>query len=115
MFLSGYLHRSQHAGGTSGGTPEPSADIVERHYMKIRKIAAAATFATGAAVALAPFAQADPVEIASTVSSEIASLNSLFDFEATLAGVGAHVIPGTAANPFDTIPLADAPQATVPS
>jgi hypothetical protein len=78
--------------------------------MYIRKIAAAACFATGAAVAFAPFASADPVEITSTVSGEISSMNSLFDFEALLAGKSADVIAPTASDPFATIPLADAPQ-----
>ncbi len=76
--------------------------------MDIRKIASAAALATGAAVALAPFAQADPVEITSTVSSEIASLNSLFEFGATLTGVPAADITLSAAG-FDVVPLADAP------
>jgi hypothetical protein len=98
--------------------------------MYIRKIAAAATFATGAALALAPFASADAssdsidsllsgaasaaaadpaaldaatvVPITSTVSGEIASLNSLFTFDTTLAGVpSADII--TAADGFKII------------
>ena len=78
--------------------------------MDIRKIAAAAALATGAAVALAPFAQADPVEITTTVSSEIASLNSLFEFGAALTGVpAADITLASATNPFDTVLLADAP------
>jgi hypothetical protein len=75
--------------------------------MDIRRIAAAAGFATGAALALAPFASAD-TPITSTVDSEISSMNSLFVSEADLAGKGADVV--THAGSFDTIPLADAPQ-----
>ncbi|OBK41714.1 hypothetical protein A5658_17655 [Mycobacterium sp. 1245111.1] len=72
--------------------------------MHIRKVAAAAGFATGAALAFAPFASADPVEITSTVSSEIASMNAMFDFDSLLTGVPtADIVHGTAANPFDTI------------
>jgi hypothetical protein len=111
MFFSGF-----HPGedwGTSGGRPEPSADIVERHRMNIRKIGAAATFAAGAAFALAPLASAD-TPITSTVESEIASLNSLFDSQVVLSGFPATDITTNAAG-FDIVPLADAPQATVPS
>jgi hypothetical protein len=74
----------------------------------IRKIAVVGSLAAGAALALAPLAAAD--DLTTTVDSEIASLNALFVSEADLAGKGADVIPGTAGQPFDTIPLADAPQ-----
>jgi hypothetical protein len=79
--------------------------------MDIRKIAAAAALASGAALALAPLASADPVDLTSTVSSEIASLNSSFSFEALLAGDSSDVIaPSAIANPlYDTIPLSFAP------
>lgn len=79
--------------------------------MHIRKIVAAAALASGAAMAFAPLASADPVDLTSTVSSEIASLNSSFSFEALLAGDSGDVIaPSAAANPlYDTIKLADAP------
>jgi len=75
--------------------------------LNIRKIAVVGSFAAGAALALAPLAAADP--LTPTVDSEIASLNSLFVSEATLAGVGGDVVPH-GANTFDTIPLIDAPQ-----
>ena len=75
--------------------------------MDIRKIAAAAGFATGAALTFAPLASAD-TPITTTVDSEISSLNSIFETEALLAGKSADVIPH--AGSFDTIPLADAPQ-----
>jgi len=72
--------------------------------MYIRKIAVAAGFATVAALALAPLASADPVEITSTVSSEIASLNSLFESTSALAGVpSADIISATPRTRYDTI------------
>jgi hypothetical protein len=77
--------------------------------MNIRKIAVVASFAAGAALALAPLASADPTDITSTVDAEIASLNSIFESEAALAGDSADVVTH-GANSFDTIPLADAPQ-----
>jgi hypothetical protein len=59
--------------------------------MNIRKIAAAATFATGAALAFAPLASAtplvDPTLVTDTLGSEVASLNGTFQFDALLAGV----------------------------
>ena len=51
--------------------------------MNIRKIAAAATFATGAAMAFAPLAAADITPI---VDSEISAENSLFDYLRALSG-----------------------------
>jgi hypothetical protein len=78
--------------------------------MDIRKIGAVAGFAAGAAFALAPLASADPVEITSTVSGEIASLNSLFELGAALTGVpSADITLASAGHPFDTVLLADAP------
>jgi hypothetical protein len=79
--------------------------------MHIRKVAAAAVFATGAALAFAPLASADPTEITTTVDSEISSMNSLFTSEVLLAGDKATDISGGATpGSFETVPLADAPQ-----
>jgi hypothetical protein len=75
--------------------------------MDTRKIAAAAGFATGAALAFAPLAAADN-PITTTVDSEIASLNSIFDSQAAFAGDFADIAHH--AGSFDTIPLTDAPQ-----
>ena len=74
--------------------------------MDIRKIAAVGGLAA-AALVFAPLASAD--DLTTIVDSEISSLNSLFESEASLAGVSADVIstPGL----LDTIPLADAPDA----
>jgi hypothetical protein len=58
-------------------------------------------------VAFAPLASAD--DLTTVVGSEISSLNSIFTTEATLAGDSSDIIPPTAGNPFDTIPLTDAP------
>ncbi len=74
--------------------------------MNIRKIAAAATFATGAALAFAPLASADTA----LLDSEISSQNSLFDFYALLAGDT--VTKATTPTGFDSVPLSDVPQAT---
>ena len=74
--------------------------------MKTRKIAALGSFIAGAAIACAPIASADDY-LTSTIDSEIASLNSLFESQAALAGVGGDVI--TSPGLLDTIPLADAP------
>ena len=73
--------------------------------MNIRKIAAVGSIVAGAALAFAPLAAAD--DLTTTVDAEISSLNSLFESQASLAGVSADVIssPGV----LDTIPLADAP------
>jgi hypothetical protein len=78
--------------------------------MTIRKISMLASFAAGTALAFAPVAVAD-TDITSTVDSEIASLNGIFQGESDLAGVGNDVITN-GANTFDTIPLADAPDAS---
>jgi hypothetical protein len=58
--------------------------------MNIRKIAVLGGFAAGAAVAFAPLASAapvDPIDWSSVLSSEIASENSIFQLEDSLAGV----------------------------
>ncbi|UMB71306.1 hypothetical protein [Mycobacterium paraterrae] len=58
--------------------------------MKVRHVAAIAGIATGAAVAFAPLSDAAPTDLIdfdSINNSEIASLNSLFAFGATLTGV----------------------------
>ena len=82
--------------------------------MYMRKIAAAACFATGAALAFAPFAAADPAT--ATLDSEIASENSLFETYAALSGDSADITKG-GAGVFDTFTtpadlVKDAPQAT---
>jgi len=74
--------------------------------MDIRKIAVAGGFAVAAALTSAPLASADP--LTTTVDSEIASLNSIFESEAAIAGDSADVVPG-GTGVLDTIPLADAP------
>ncbi len=85
--------------------------------MNIRKIAAAATFATGAAMAFAPLAAAvpDPTLVTDTLDSEIASLNSGFELDALFAGDSADITKG-GAGVFDTFKagdlVKDAPQAT---
>lgn len=79
--------------------------------MNIRKIAVVGGFAVGAALAFAPLAAAEPTDtLTNVVDHEISSMNSLFTFEATLAGDKADIIAPSATQPFDTIPLADAPQ-----
>ena len=76
--------------------------------MDIRKIAVVGSFAAGAALALAPLASADPIEITSTVDSEVASLNSMFLSDTTLAGVPiADVETSTTPGVFDIINPAD--------
>ena len=72
--------------------------------MNLRKIAVIGSFAAGAALALAPLASADPIEITSTVDSEVASLNSMFLSDTTLAGVPiADVETSTTPGVFDII------------
>ena len=85
---------------------------LEGTTMDIRKIAAAAGFATGAALTFAPLATAD-TPITTTVESEISSLNSIFDAEAALAGNSADITHHTGS--FDTILPADAPQTGSPT
>jgi hypothetical protein len=80
--------------------------------MHIRKIAAAAGFATGAALAFAPLASADTA----TLDTEIASQNALFEYDALIAGDSADITKG-GTGVFDTFTtpadlLKDAPQAT---
>jgi hypothetical protein len=85
--------------------------------MNIRKIAAAATFATGAAMAFAPLAAADlGSTVTATLDAEIAAQNSNFELDALLAGVSGDITKGATGH-FDTFTtpadlLKDAPQAT---
>jgi hypothetical protein len=74
--------------------------------MDIRKIAVVGGFAVAAALTSAPLASAD--DLTSTVDSEIASLNSIFESEASLAGDTAGVTTG-GTGVLDTILPADAP------
>jgi hypothetical protein len=99
-------------GGISGGTPASSVDIFERLDMYIRKLAAAAGFATGAALAFAPLAAADPAAVTSVLDSEISAENSLFETYAALGGVTDVVKGGPGV--FDSFGnvATDAPQAT---
>jgi hypothetical protein len=63
--------------------------------MHVRKIAAAASLACGAALALAPLAQADLTStVSSTLDAEIASQNSLFETYAALSGDAADITKG---------------------
>jgi hypothetical protein len=78
--------------------------------MHVRKIAAAAMFATGAAVALSPLAQADLTStVSSTLASEIALQNTIFEAQAATAG--ADVTPGVNGG-YDTLTnlVQDAPK-----
>ena len=72
--------------------------------MQTRKIAAAAGLATGAALAFAPLAAAapDPTLVTSTLDSEIAYQNSLFETYAALSGNTGDIIKG-GAGVFDQI------------
>jgi hypothetical protein len=70
--------------------------------MDIRKIAVVGGFAAAAALTLAPLASADTPIDPSILDSEIASLNSLFGTDTTLASVPtADLVTGT--NEFTTI------------
>jgi len=73
--------------------------------MNMRKIAVAGTFAAGAALAFAPLASAD--DLTSTIDSEIASLNSIFQGDLSIADVPStdYTLGGTGV--FDTINLGD--------
>ncbi|MDT7767064.1 MAG: hypothetical protein QOI30_49 [Mycobacterium sp.] len=63
--------------------------------MDMRRIAVVGSFATGAALALAPLASATPVDpLISVVDSEIAQQNSIFEFEALLAGDSGDITKG---------------------
>jgi hypothetical protein len=76
--------------------------------MNVRKIAVIGSFAAGAALALAPLASADPTDITSSVDAEIASINALFGYDTTVAGVSSDdIVKGTDTQPFDTINPAD--------
>jgi len=76
--------------------------------MDIRKIAVVGGFAVAAALTSAPLASAD--DLTTTVDSEIASLNSIFESEAAIAGDSADVTAG-GTGVLDTILPADAPDA----
>jgi hypothetical protein len=78
--------------------------------MHIRKIAAAAGFACGAALAFAPLAAAAPVDptlVTDTLGSEVSSLNGLFQFDALLAGVPSTDYLPNGVHGIDTIIPAD--------
>jgi hypothetical protein len=75
--------------------------------MNTRKIAVIGSFVAGAALTFAPLASAD--DLSATLDSEIASLNSLFESQAALAGDSADVVSSSGA--LDTILAADAPDA----
>jgi len=75
--------------------------------MNTRKIAVVGSFVAGAALAFAPLAAAD--NLTTTVDSEISSLNSLFESQASLAGVSGDIT--SSAGTLDTILAADAPVA----
>ena len=74
--------------------------------MNTRKIAVIGSFLAGATLAFAPLAAAD--NLTTTVDSEISSLNSLFESQASLAGVSSGDITSSAGM-LDTILAADAP------
>ena len=98
--------RGNDVGGTSdgGGTPGPSADIILRGntFVDIRKIALAAALATGAGLAFAPFASADLTStVTSTLDSEIALQNSIFELQA--ASAGAEVTKATEPGTYDSL------------
>jgi hypothetical protein len=79
--------------------------------MYIRKLAAAAGLATGAALALAPLAQADLGDtVTSTLNTEIGAQNSLFELQAFFAGVSGDVTKG-GIGVYDSVPLSDVPHA----
>jgi hypothetical protein len=74
--------------------------------MDIRKIAAVGGFAVAAALTSAPLASAD--DLTAIVDSEIASLNSSYEFDASLAGVsGDLTTPTDVTGLLDTINPAD--------
>jgi hypothetical protein len=74
--------------------------------MDIRKVAVVGGFAVAAALTSAPLASAD--DLTPTVDSEIASLNSIFETEAAIAGDSSGVTLG-GTGVLDTILPADAP------
>src|SRR6201999_4330493 len=84
--------------------------------MYMRKIAAAACFATGAAMALAPLASADLGDtVASTLDSEIASQNSMLEFAALFTGNTEDITVATTPGVYDTIDPSVVPQITDPA
>ncbi len=84
--------------------------------MNIRRIAAAAGFATGAALAFAPLASADPSSfVTSTLDSEIASQNSLLESAALFTGNTNDITVATVPGVYDTIDPSVVPQTTVPA
>jgi hypothetical protein len=76
--------------------------------MNIRKIAVVGGFAVGAALSFAPLASAvpDPTLVTDTLDTEIASQNSVFEFDALLAGDSADITKG-GVGVFDSIIPAD--------
>jgi hypothetical protein len=72
--------------------------------MSIRKTAVVGILAAGAALALAPLASAD--DLTTTISSEESALNSIFQLEASFAGVPSTDYY-TPVDGFDTIKSAD--------
>jgi hypothetical protein len=83
-----------------------AGEIVKGIAMNIRKIAVVGGLAVGAALMCAPLATAD--DLTSIVDSEIASLNSLYEADASLAGVTADLTtPVDATGVLDTINPAD--------
>jgi hypothetical protein len=90
--------------------------------MYLRKIAAAAGLATGAALAFAPLAAAAPVDptlVTDTLGSEVSSLNSAFQFDALLSSVPSGDYAPTGVHGLDTLALLDvakdAPTSGTPS
>lgn len=83
--------------------------------MYMRKFAAAAMFATGAALAFAPLASASPTDpIDPTIlNGEIATINSIFAGETTEAKIPSGDLTVTT-NEFTTVISADAPKVTDP-
>ena len=84
--------------------------------MDTRKIAVAAALATGGALAFAPLASADLGDtVTSTLDSEIASQNALFETYGALSGDTADITKG-GTGVYDSIIASDlhtiAPQAT---
>ena len=84
--------------------------------MNIRKIAAAASFAAGAALAFAPLASADnTADLTTLFDSEVSSLNSIFTSDASLADVYHGDITTGGAGFVDTALLSDAPNSGTPT
>ncbi len=70
--------------------------------MKVRKVAVVGGFAVGAALSFAPLASATPTDpLISVVDSEISAENSLFQFEALLAGDYNDITHTTTPGTFD--------------